>query len=275
MSSHSASVNSNNTNPSVDNRSVDSAQRDSDFQAISWDSSFVSPSEGQSHVTRAGGSLYIRYNPKFPDMGVLTRQSTLIEIMDHVENVVEVSNRDFRQAWKTKHDDPLVAAIGQFEGSLSPLVQGGDWRYRLHNNFSIAHSSTGGEVYVTSGEHSTELKLWNARNAYCELATVAQRYCANQEMRQEYRVAWIMKQRCCGNMMYIAKHRLLSVAGNVCPGYIVSDDVLPWFLKWQGPPPETYLPPDVSPAIQDVPDLQSDDGNDDASSAADTVDLDS
>jgi hypothetical protein len=42
MSSHSASVNSNNTNPSVDNRSVDSAQKDSDFQAISWDSSFVS-----------------------------------------------------------------------------------------------------------------------------------------------------------------------------------------------------------------------------------------
>lgn len=272
MSSDSAFGNSNRIS-SVDEPSVDTAQEDSNSLATSGNSSSLGQSEDQSHVTEVGGLLYPRYNPEVPEMEVLAIKSTLVEIMDYVEDVVEVSNRDFKETWKTKHHDPLVSAIEKFETTLSELAPGCNWMYRLHNNFSIiAHKTTGGEVYAVSRTPQTALKLWNARNAYIELALLAQRYCTNQEMTQQYRVACMMKQCCCRNMCDIAKRRLLRMAHDVAPGTITGEEPSPLILRWSGPSPQTFLPPDVSPAIHDVPDLQIDNDSDDDGNDTTSVD---
>lgn len=132
ISSRSASTHSNNSPSDVD-PSIDTAHGIPNTQATTGSSSFGSI-EGQSHVTGVGNH---RYNPELPEMKVLTTKSTLVQIIDYMESVVEIGNKDFRKTWKTEHHDPLVSAIEKFETTLSELAQGCNWMYRLHNNFSI------------------------------------------------------------------------------------------------------------------------------------------
>ena len=166
-------------------------------------------------------------------------EKTLERVNHHVERLTKFPDENAQQEWKEIYGDGFKAELLAFEAAVWDLQSKEIfWRYILWNHTGLLQNRPPDEddVYIERGDEATQ-RLKKAFDAYvilvARLLTITNKA---DEMPSD--PIWQIKSRCCDEIVWAARKRLILIGSKVDPERLESfpDEQRRFFVAWSDVP---------------------------------------